>query len=67
MGRTAAQLPTYRCKPLQEKAMGWGEGLTTLVISGVTEGQEPSQKGTKLVHGRGKDGQRLHQVSFTDT
>jgi len=43
-GRRAFQLPHYG-KPLQEKAPGWGEGLTILAISGVTTGQEPSQKG----------------------
>lgn len=30
-------------------ATGWGEGLTSLVISGVTTGQEPSQKGRDVI------------------
>lgn len=48
--------PPQRAKELlsfqatvNQKAMGWGEGLTSLVISGVTTGQEPSQKGRDVI------------------
>lgn len=47
-GRRAFQLPNDD-KPLPEKAPGWGEGLTILAISGVTTGQEPSQKGRDVI------------------
>lgn len=46
-------------KPLPEKAMGWGRGLTILVISRVTMGQGPSQKGRDvLMASRDKIGTR---------